>query len=98
MFRYGTSFSAVPNPDKPGTYALYSTITVWADGECVVAFEVCHKVIKDLPESHTTTDISEWIVEWADRFYEFATAHYAVVNRRHDDETNARPSDTSVPS
>lgn len=96
--RYGTSFSAVPRRGLPGEYVLYGTITVWDDDDCCTAFEIGKRQVTDLPEIHTTTDVNEWAVDWADQFYKIATEIFAEAKNRTDREINARPSDASVPS
>lgn len=98
MMRYGTSFDAVPQPGKPWEYVIYSTVTVWDDDECAASFRVGQRRVSGLPEIHTTTDVNEWSIDWADQFYKFACEVYAEVKSRYDEEINARPSDTSVSS
>jgi hypothetical protein len=89
MLRYGTSFQSVPHEDNPGEYSIYATVTVWGDGECVKSFGVSDTMMTGLPDVHTTTDVDEWSIEWADIFYKFACDAYAKVKSLNAEESNA---------
>lgn len=96
--RYGTTFRSIPSASGPGEYNVYASITAWDDDDCCVSFDLGWRSVSGLPDVHTTTDVNEWAVDWADRFYKIATEIFAEAKNRADRETNARPSDASVPS
>lgn len=96
MMRYSTSFYSVPRAGQPGTYMIYAAVEVWDDDVCCTSFEVGRKLVTDMPEVHTTTDVTEWAVDWADTFYKIATEIYASVKTRDESEVNARPASAST--
>lgn len=96
MLRYSTSFHAVVSPDRPGEYNIRCTIVTHDGHEASTAFTVWEKRLTGMPEVHTTTDVYEWAIDWADEFYKAAAEIYADRKRMGESEINARPSSAST--
>ena len=96
MFRFSISFHAVPRDEK-GSFIVYASCVVYDDeGAPVRAFEIGEKIMSGMPDISTTTPVTEFAVEWADIFYQFATQIHAERKQADDSEVNARPSSAST--
>jgi hypothetical protein len=96
MLRYSVSISAIPTYRGLGTYNVSATVCAYEDEECVIAIPIWDKRTTDMPEIHSTLDVTEFVAEWSDCFYQIASEMMANVKRRDEEVINARPSSAST--
>lgn len=98
MTRYSFHVQLVPSIAQPGAFHLYVSHQTWDGKECKGGPEHIYgrKIFMQDPAS--ADDLLNFAIEATDIVYQELTQELAKVKRPSNGETNARPSDTSVPS
>lgn len=98
MNRRSLSLSIIPLRGQPGKFNIWCHTTEWEGNDCRIAEQICTGEVIELPDAASEAEILHFALEAIDHAYQEVSAKLASVKRLSVTETNARPSDTSVPS
>ena len=92
------SFSIVPRTGDPKASILIVSMSTWVDGKCTGTTQLFSRVVESPAPVGWAAEFLPYAMEWADVLYQEISAQMSAKYQASIRETNARPSDTSVPS
>lgn len=97
MDRFGISTMYVPAPGTPGEGAIYVSASRWQDDLCVESIPIMQRYVTSIGDNTDRRQLTEFAQEMIDMAYGLLSEFYAQSKRASTGETNARPSNRSIP-
>lgn len=98
MDRRSVNLSIIPMRGTAGVFNIWLHCSTWVGNDCQIAEQICTGQVIDMPDATSEAEVLHFVLEALDRAYQEVSVKLSRVNRPSVTETNARPSDTSVPS